>query len=72
MSLGFTEILFILVVILLLFGPKRIPELAKALGKASAEYKRAKDTLQKESEELIDTVQKSAETDYVTQEKENG
>lgn len=72
MSLGFTEILFILVVILLLFGPKRIPELAKALGKASAEYKRAKDTLQKESEELIDTVQKSAEADYVTQEKENG
>ena len=39
MSIGFTEILLILVVILILFGSKRIPELAKALGKASFEFK---------------------------------
>jgi sec-independent protein translocase protein TatA len=34
MSLGLTEIALILVVVLVLFGGKRIPELAKALGKA--------------------------------------
>ncbi len=56
MSLGITEITLILVVILLLFGGKRIPELARALGKASYEYKKAKDVIKKESEELKDSL----------------
>ena len=34
MSLGTTEILLIVVVVLLLFGAKRIPELARAFGRA--------------------------------------
>ena len=38
MSLGVSEILLILVVVLVLFGGKRIPELARALGKAQYEY----------------------------------
>lgn len=42
MSLGITEILLILVVIILLFGGKRIPEIARALGRASYEYKKQK------------------------------
>lgn len=56
MSLGFTEITLILVVILLLFGGKRIPELARALGKASYEYKKAKDTLKGEAQEFKNAV----------------
>ncbi len=56
MSLGITEITLILVVILLLFGGKRIPELARALGKASYEYKKAKDVIKKEAEELKDSL----------------
>lgn len=60
MSLGVTEIVLILVVILILFGAKRIPELAKALGKAQYEYKKAKEMLQKEAQDLQDTVEKSA------------
>lgn len=52
MSIGFTEILLILFVIVLLFGPKKIPELAKALGRASFEYKKAKEILKKEAEGL--------------------
>ena len=32
-NIGFTEILIILLVIILLFGAKKIPELAKGLGK---------------------------------------
>lgn len=63
MSIGFTEILLILVVILLLFGAKRIPELAKALGKASNEYKKAKEVFQKESEDLMETVEKRTEAE---------
>lgn len=63
MSIGFTEILLILVVILLLFGAKRIPELAKALGRASNEYKKAKEVFKKESEDLMETVEKRAEAE---------
>lgn len=61
MSLGLTEIALILVVILVLFGGKRIPELAKALGKAQYEYKKTKEMLQNEAQELKDTVEKAAE-----------
>ena len=61
MSLGLTEIALILIVVLILFGGKRIPELAKALGKAQYEYKKAKEMLQNEAQELKDTVEKAAE-----------
>ncbi len=61
MSLGITEIVLILVVVLVLFGGKRIPELAKALGKAQYEYKKAKEMLQNEAQDLKDTVQKVVE-----------
>ncbi len=60
MSLGLTEIALILVVVLVLFGGKRIPELAKALGKAQYEYKKAKEMLQNEAQDLKDSVEKAA------------
>ncbi len=52
MSIGFTEILFILVILLLLFGSKKIPELAKALAKAGLEFKKAKESFNRETENL--------------------
>lgn len=61
MSLGITEITLILVVILLLFGGKRIPELARALGKASYEYKKAKEIIKKEAEGLTNSEEKPTE-----------
>lgn len=61
MSLGLTEIALILVVVLVLFGGKRIPELAKALGKAQYEYKKAKEMLQNEAKDLKDSVEKAAQ-----------
>ena len=66
MSLGLTEIALILVVVLILFGGKRIPELAKALGKAQYEYKKAKEMLQNEAKDLKDMVEKAA-----TEEEQN-
>ncbi len=69
MSLGLTEIALIFVVILLLFGGKRIPELAKALGKAQYEYKKAKEALQNEAKDLKDTVEKAAEAEDKKSEK---
>jgi sec-independent protein translocase protein TatA len=41
MSLGMPEILIIFFIILLLFGAKKLPELAKGLGKGLKEFKQA-------------------------------
>lgn len=54
MAIGIQEIGLILIVVLLLFGSKRIPELARALGRASYEFKKAKETIQKEAEEMAE------------------
>ena len=48
MSLGITEIVLIVIVVIVLFGGKKIPELARGLGKAQAEYKKAKETFENE------------------------
>ncbi len=40
-GIGFTEILVILVVALLVIGPKRLPDVARALGRAYREFIRA-------------------------------
>jgi sec-independent protein translocase protein TatA len=39
-NIGFGELLIILVVVLLLFGAKKIPELARGLGKGMSEFKK--------------------------------
>lgn len=40
MRVGWTEVLVILAVVLLLFGSKKLPELAQALGKSLKEFKK--------------------------------
>ena len=40
-NLGFTEILLILVVVLLLFGAKRLPEIGASMGKGIREFKKS-------------------------------
>jgi len=49
-GLGGTEMIVILAVVLLLFGPKKLPELARGLGKGLREFKKA-------SSELKETIQ---------------
>ena len=39
--LGFTEILFIALVIMLLFGSQKLPEIGSAIGKAIKEFRKA-------------------------------
>ncbi len=60
MSLGVTEIILILVVVLVLFGGKKIPELARGLGKAQAEYKKAKETIENEVNEFTTEIEQTA------------
>jgi TatA/E family protein of Tat protein translocase len=40
-GVGFQELMVILVIALLVFGPKKLPELARSMGKAFAEFRRA-------------------------------
>ncbi|RPD43544.1 MULTISPECIES: twin-arginine translocase TatA/TatE family subunit [Chitinophagaceae] len=43
MGFGFFEILLILLVLLLLFGARKIPELMRGIGKGAREFKEGKD-----------------------------
>ncbi len=40
-SIGFTELLLIFLVVMLLFGAKKLPELARGLGQAMREFRKA-------------------------------
>lgn len=42
-TLGSTELLFILVIALIFFGPRKLPQLAKSMGKGLAEFRKASD-----------------------------
>jgi sec-independent protein translocase protein TatA len=50
-NLGFQEILLIAVVVLVLFGGKKIPEFMKGIGKGIREFNDVKDNVKKELEE---------------------
>lgn len=63
MGLGWQELLIIFLIVLLVFGAKRIPDIARSLGKATKEFKKAKDNFVKESEEMMDASEKLAEKD---------
>ena len=65
LNIGWMEIGVILVAILLLFGPKRIPELARALGRAKSEFKKAQESIREEGKEIIDAAEKAADDDSV-------
>ena len=44
-SLGLPELMLIFIVALIVFGPKRLPEIGRTLGKALGEFKKATDDL---------------------------
>lgn len=57
-NLGTPEILLILIVILIFFGAKKIPELAQGLGKGLREFRRAAKDIQEEIEKPGETTKK--------------
>jgi sec-independent protein translocase protein TatA len=52
-GIGFQEMLIILVVVLIFFGPKRLPDLAKSLGKGIAEFKKASEEVRKGIDDAV-------------------
>jgi len=59
-SVGTPEILLVLVIALLLFGPTKLPELGKSLGRAIREFKKASAELQETIEREVDEVKRQA------------
>ena len=53
MNLGFPEMMFIFVLALILFGPKKLPEIGRQIGKGLAEFKRASREFQSQIEDEV-------------------
>jgi TatA/E family protein of Tat protein translocase len=53
-GIGMTELIVILVVALIVFGPTRLPELARSLGRAMAEFRRASTDLRQTFREAVE------------------
>lgn len=51
--IGGTELLVILVIVLIVFGPKRLPEFGRTIGKGLAEFKRASNDLRRSLEDEL-------------------
>ena len=64
-SLGTTELLVILVVALVLFGPRKLPEMTRKFGKSLNEFKRASDDFKRtwEREVALESVERDAAID---------
>ena len=52
-SVGMPELLIILVIALIIFGPRKLPELGRSLGKSLGEFKRASNELRNTLEEEV-------------------
>ncbi len=61
-SLGVQEMIVIFLVALVLFGPKKLPELGKTLGKAITEFRRASNDLKATFEREMHTLEREAES----------
>ncbi len=61
-SLGMPEIIMILLVVLLLFGGKKIPELMRGLGKGIREFNDAKNNVRNEIEKGINEKEEKPES----------
>jgi sec-independent protein translocase protein TatA len=60
-SLGMPELLVIFVIALIIFGPRKLPELGRSLGRSIAEFKKASSELQNTLEEEIRLEERTAD-----------
>lgn len=67
-GIGMPELLLILGLALIVLGPKKLPELAKALGKGMAEFRRATDELKDEFRQMEREVEESTQAAVASEE----
>ena len=58
-NLGPAELIFILILALLIFGPKRLPELGRTIGKGMAEFRKASNDLKRSIESEMHEVEEA-------------
>jgi TatA/E family protein of Tat protein translocase len=61
-GIGMPELLLILALALIVLGPKKLPELARALGKGMSEFRRATDELKDELRQMEHDIEESSAT----------
>ena len=59
--IGMGELLLILGIVLIVFGPSKLPALAKSMGQAVAEFRKGASEITKEMDKLSEEVEKSTE-----------
>jgi sec-independent protein translocase protein TatA len=64
-GLGLPEIMVIFVIALIVFGPKKLPDLGKSLGRAMAEFKKASEEFQESMKAEMKEVEKQADLEEV-------
>jgi len=70
-SLGMPELILILVIALIVFGPKKLPEVGRSLGKAMREFKRTTEEIKGKFEEQINAEEfKDIKNDFADIKKE--
>jgi len=69
-GLGLPELIVIFVIALVVFGPKKLPELGKSLGRAIAEFKKASQEFQDSMQEEMKQVEKEADLEKMKKEVE--
>jgi Tat protein translocase TatB subunit len=61
-NLGFSELLFIFVIALIFFGPRKLPELGRSLGETLAQFRRASEDFKRSWEEEVEVEKKRTTT----------
>ena len=61
--IGFQELLFILLILVIFFGAKRLPELARGMGQGIKEFKKATREINDDDEDAPKIQEKSKEKD---------
>ncbi len=62
-NLGFPEIVIIFIVALVIFGPRKLPELGRSLGKGLSEFKKASNELKRTWEDEVEAVKHEVEVE---------
>ena len=68
-SIGMPELIIIFVIALVIFGPRKLPELGRSLGKSLSEFKRASNELRSTLEEEIRVEERRTEEKKTSEEQ---
>ncbi len=62
-NIGISELLIIFLIALLIFGPRRLPELGKSIGKALFEFKKASNEIQKTMSDINKEIEEESSSE---------